>query len=106
MSYNCRYIRLSQVSSARMRYLPLLFITINSYSLLNMLLQESQHFICSDSISAFSGEKDRHYHHTPHEAPLTMTIPLIFLAFGSVVSGFIPFSELVTSDGKPFETET
>jgi NADH-quinone oxidoreductase subunit L len=48
---------------------------------------------------------ERHYHHTPHEAPLTMTIPLMFLAFGSIFSGFIPFHNLVTSDGKPFETE-
>ena len=48
---------------------------------------------------------ERHYHHTPHEAPFTMTFPLIFLALGSIFTGFIPFSELVTSDGKPFETE-
>jgi NADH-quinone oxidoreductase subunit L len=49
--------------------------------------------------------KETHYHHTPHEAPLTMTIPLIILAIGSVITGFIPFNELVTSDGKGFETE-
>ena len=48
--------------------------------------------------------KETHYHHTPHEAPATMTIPLIILAFGSVFSGFIPFSRLVTSDGKVFES--
>ena len=44
--------------------------------------------------------KDTHYHHTPHEAPATMTIPLIILAFGSAFAGFIPFNKLVTSDGK------
>jgi NADH-quinone oxidoreductase subunit L len=49
--------------------------------------------------------KETHYHHTPHEAPATMTIPLIILAIGSVFTGFIPFNELVTSNGKPFETE-
>ncbi len=49
--------------------------------------------------------KDRHYHHTPHESPLTMSIPLMFLAVASVFAGFLPFSELVTSDAKPFETE-
>jgi len=49
--------------------------------------------------------KDTHYHHTPHEAPATMTIPLIILAIGAVFAGFIPFNELVTSDGKGFETE-
>lgn len=47
--------------------------------------------------------KVRHYHHTPHEAPFSMTFPLIFLAVASIFSGFIPFNELVTSDGKPFE---
>jgi NADH-quinone oxidoreductase subunit L len=49
--------------------------------------------------------KETHYHHTPHEAPATMTIPLIVLAIGSVFTGFIPFNELVTTDGKGFETE-
>jgi NADH-quinone oxidoreductase subunit L len=49
--------------------------------------------------------RERDYHHTPHEAPLSMTFPLIFLALGSIFTGLIPFNELVTSDGKPFETE-
>ena len=48
--------------------------------------------------------KDTHYHHTPHEAPFSMTIPLIILAIGSAVTGFIPFNELVTADGAPFES--
>lgn len=48
--------------------------------------------------------KETHYHHTPHEAPFTMTIPLMVLAFGSVFAGFLPFHNLVTSDGLPFET--
>lgn len=49
--------------------------------------------------------KETQYHHTPYEAPATMTIPLIILALGSVVTGFIPFNRLVTSDGKVFESE-
>ena len=49
--------------------------------------------------------KDTDYHHTPHEAPVTMTIPLIVLAIGCVVTGFIPFNKLVTSDGKIFENK-
>jgi len=49
--------------------------------------------------------KEAHYHHTPHEAPATMTIPLIILSLGAIFAGFIPFNELVTSDGKVFETE-
>jgi NADH-quinone oxidoreductase subunit L len=53
----------------------------------------------------FWGE-ERTYHHTPHEAPKVMTIPLIFLALGSIFTGFIPFSRLVTSDRQPFGIET
>ena len=49
---------------------------------------------------------DKHYHHTPHESPLTMTIPLMFLAFASIFSGFLPFPHLVTSDKMGFATET
>ena len=45
------------------------------------------------------------YQHTPHESPYTMTIPLIILAAASVFSGFVPFHELVTSDGLPLHTE-
>jgi NADH-quinone oxidoreductase subunit L len=48
---------------------------------------------------------DRHYNHTPHDAPATMTIPLIILAIGSAFTGFIPFNKLVTSDGMAFESE-
>ncbi|MFH1001007.1 MAG: NADH-quinone oxidoreductase subunit L [Bacteroidota bacterium] len=46
--------------------------------------------------------KDTHYHHTPHESPLVMTIPLMILAVASMFTGFIPFSSLVTSDGLAF----
>ena len=45
------------------------------------------------------------YHHAPHESPATMTVPLLILAFASVFSGFVPFHELVTSDGSPLHTE-
>jgi len=47
----------------------------------------------------------REYEHTPHEAPATMTFPLIFLAIASVLAGFVPFHDLVTSDGKILHTE-
>jgi NADH-quinone oxidoreductase subunit L len=46
---------------------------------------------------------DRHYHHKPHEAPLTMTIPLMILAVAAIFTGFIPFTKMVTSDGAAFE---
>ncbi len=54
--------------------------------------------------SVFWG-KDRHYHHTPHESPLTMSIPLIFLAVASIFAGFLPFHHLITSDKLGFVTE-
>lgn len=41
-------------------------------------------------------------HHTPHEAPLSMTFPLIFLAFVTCFAGFIPFGELVSVNGQPY----
>ena len=50
----------------------------------------------------FCYEKDKHYHHEPHEASPVMTIPLIILALFSIGAGFVPFSELVTSDGIPY----
>jgi len=52
----------------------------------------------------FWGNSNREYHHTPHESPATMSIPLIFLATLSVVTGFIPFSEFISSDSIPFQT--
>jgi NADH-quinone oxidoreductase subunit L len=48
--------------------------------------------------------KTPHYHHTPKESPLTMTLPLVFLALGSAFTGFIPFGRFVSSDLKPFES--
>jgi NADH-quinone oxidoreductase subunit L len=47
--------------------------------------------------------KETKYEHTPHESPISMTFPLLFLAFMSIVSGFIPFSEFVTADKAGFE---
>jgi NADH-quinone oxidoreductase subunit L len=49
--------------------------------------------------------KEPHYHHTPHESPLTMTIPLMFLAVASIFAGYIPFSQFVSSDSIPFTSE-
>ena len=48
--------------------------------------------------------KETQYDHTPHEAPFSMTIPLIILALASVFTGFIPFNKLVTSNGQAFES--
>ncbi len=43
-----------------------------------------------------------HEPHKPHEAPLTMTLPLIILAIVTCVAGFIPFGEFVSSNGEPY----
>ena len=40
--------------------------------------------------------------HTPHEAPLTMTIPLMILAAITCVAGFIPFGEFISSNGEAY----
>ena len=52
----------------------------------------------------FWGRENRELHaaHRPHEAPLTMTLPLVFLAAVTCVAGFIPFGKLVSSDGMPY----
>ena len=47
--------------------------------------------------------KETKFEHTPHESPISMAFPLLFLAFMSVVAGFIPFSEFVTADKVAFE---
>ncbi len=41
--------------------------------------------------------------HTPHESPLAMTLPLIFLAVVTVVAGFIPFGKFISSNGTAYE---
>jgi len=40
----------------------------------------------------------------PHEAPWTMTFPLIFLAAITCVCGFIPFGHFVSANGLSFDT--
>ncbi len=49
--------------------------------------------------------KEHHVHngHTPHDAPMCMSLPLIFLAAVSVVAGFIPFGHFVTWDRMPYD---
>ena len=47
--------------------------------------------------------KETKFEHTPLESPISMGFPLLFLAFMSVVAGFIPFSEFVTADKVAFE---
>ncbi len=47
--------------------------------------------------------KEKKYEHKPHESPISMTFPLMFLALMSIIGGFIPFSDFVTADKAGFE---
>lgn len=40
----------------------------------------------------------------PHEAPLTMTFPLIFLSLITLTCGFIPFGHFISANGLSFDT--
>jgi len=51
--------------------------------------------------SIFWGTPAR-YEHTPHEAPYSMTVPLLMLALITAGAGFIPFGQFVSSDGQPY----
>lgn len=42
-------------------------------------------------------------HHKPHDAPWTMSLPLILLAAVSCVAGFIPFGHFVTWNRMPYD---
>ena len=42
-------------------------------------------------------------HHKPHDAPLPMSIPLVFLAAVSCVAGFIPFGHFVTWNREAYD---
>lgn len=41
-------------------------------------------------------------HHSIHESPLAMTIPLMLLALITCLAGFIPFGELISSNGTAY----
>jgi NADH-quinone oxidoreductase subunit L len=47
--------------------------------------------------------KEAHEHHTPHEAPWTMTFPLIFLSAVTCLCGFLPFGHLVSASGQAYD---
>jgi len=49
--------------------------------------------------------KELHAEHLPHEAPLTMTLPLIFLAAVTCLAGFIPFGHFVSADGQIYDIQ-
>ncbi len=47
--------------------------------------------------------KVREGHHAPHDQAWTMSLPLIILAAISCVAGFIPFGNLVSWNGEPYD---
>lgn len=46
---------------------------------------------------------DEHGHHNHEKGMWAMNLPLIILALGAVFTGYIPFGDFVSADGKPFE---
>lgn len=47
--------------------------------------------------------KQLHAEHTPHEAPICMTAPLIVLTVVTLLAGFIPFGHFVTASGQSYD---
>ncbi len=46
--------------------------------------------------------KEKSYNHSLHEAPAIMLVPMMVLAVGSMLAGFIPFGNFISSDGEMF----
>ena len=53
----------------------------------------------------FWGRENRELHaaHTPHEAPWTMTLPLVVLGAVTLVAGWLPFGLFISSDGTSYD---
>ena len=49
----------------------------------------------------FWGKESAH-EHAPHEAPKSMTLPLVFLAVVTLFAGFIPFGKFISSNGMEY----
>ena len=47
--------------------------------------------------------KELHAAHVPHESPLNMTFPLMFLAAVTLIAGFIPFGHFVSANGESYD---
>jgi len=56
----------------------------------------------SESGQKSASDESHSHQHTPHESPLTMTVPLMFLAAVTIVAGFIPFGHFVSSNGEAY----
>ena len=49
-----------------------------------------------------ASDESHSHQHTPHESPLAMTVPLMFLAAVTIVAGLIPFGHFVSSNGEAY----
>lgn len=47
--------------------------------------------------------KEHHAECHPHESPLAMTFPLLFLTAITLVAGFIPFGKIISADGFAYD---
>ncbi|WP_270423817.1 NADH-quinone oxidoreductase subunit L [Bacteroides stercoris] len=56
----------------------------------------------SESGQKSASDESHSHQHTPHESPLAMTVPLMFLAAVTIVAGFIPFGHFVSSNGEAY----
>lgn len=59
-----------------------------------------------EALKEYNDGKSVEKPHMPHEAPISMTAPLVVLAVISCVAGFIPFGEFVTADGHIYHIHT
>lgn len=50
-------------------------------------------------------QKEKHYDAHHGEGPMSMKLPLIILSLLTIVTGFIPFAQYVSSNGKGFDTQ-
>jgi len=54
--------------------------------------------------SIFWNQETHLHHEHHHKGSMAMSLPLIFLAVGAAVAGFIPFGRFVSSNGTPIES--
>lgn len=47
--------------------------------------------------------REAYAHHTPHEGPWTMTLPLVVLTFITLFAGWIPFGHFVSATGESYD---
>ena len=55
-----------------------------------------------EQLALYRSGECSHEPHKPHEAPFSMTLPLIILAAVTCAAGFIPFGKFVSSNGEAY----